>query len=330
MNEHYTQLIEKYIQKTISKEEVKELAFWVKTESSKLEFSKMAQSKWNFASDLMDNTLKTEIWNSINKQIQPKKVTRKNILNSILFYKIAASILLPISIILGFIIINNNVFQNQKEQAAYLTYVEKGQKAMHTLPDGTKVWLNSDTEFSYYPNYNDEERAVYLKGEAYFEVAKNEDKKFIVVCNDLHIEALGTSFNIKNYASEKYITTSLFEGSVKVYNKKNSSILSPFENLKFNKSNNTFNKSHFTESKEIDYWRHNFLYFDSTSLEEIAQIVERMYSIKVHFKSKELKQILFTGTINNNNLNNIFHIISLTYPLKYSFEKNAIVLSTIN
>ncbi|EXY33642.1 fecR family protein [Bacteroides fragilis str. 3397 T10] len=98
--------------------------------------------------------------------------------------------------------------------------VDYGQKANLTLPDGTKVWLNSATHLSYDAEYNKSDRKIYLDGEAYFEVAKNKDKRFIVCCNDLEIEALGTIFDVKGYGDDLSVTTLLAEGSVRVSNKR--------------------------------------------------------------------------------------------------------------
>ena len=72
--------------------------------------------------------------------------------------------------------------------------VDYGQKANLTLPDGTKVWLNSATYLSYDAEYNKSDRKIYLDGEAYFEVAKNKDKRFIVCCNDFGDRSTGNHF----------------------------------------------------------------------------------------------------------------------------------------
>lgn len=76
---------------------------------------------------------------------------------------------------------------------------EKGQRAFVTLPDSTKVWLNSDTKISYPADYGMKERNVALVGEAYFEVAKNPAKRFVVETKGMQVEALGTAFNINSY-----------------------------------------------------------------------------------------------------------------------------------
>ena len=199
------------------------------------------------------------------------------------------------------------------------------------MPDGTKVWLNSATHLSYAAEYNKSDRKIYLDGEAYFEVAKNKDKRFIVCCNDLEIEALGTTFDVKGYCDDHSVTTLLAEGSVKVSNKTDVTLLKPGEKVEYHKSKQTFTKSVISDMREIDFWRNNMLIFNSSSLAEIATTLERMYGVKVVFDSEKLKNVLFSGTIRNSSLHNVFYIISLTYPLTYELEGDTVRIgSSIN
>ena len=104
-----------------------------------------------------------------------------------------------------------------------------------------------------------------MDGEAYFEVAKNKDKRFIVCCNDLEIEALGTTFDVKGYCDDHSVTTLLAEGSVKVSNKTDVTLLKPGEKVEYHKNKQTFTKSPISDMREIDFWRNNMLIFNSSS-----------------------------------------------------------------
>ena len=170
-----------------------------------------------------------------------------------------------------------------------------------------------------------------MDGEAYFEVAKNKDKRFIVCCNDLEIEALGTTFDVKGYCDDHSVTTLLAEGSVKVSNKTDVTLLKPGEKVEYHKNKQTFTKSPISDMREIDFWRNNMLIFNSSSLAEIATTLERMYGVKVVFDSEKLKNVPFSGTIRNSSLHNVFYIISLTYPLTYELEGDTVRIgSSIN
>ena len=199
------------------------------------------------------------------------------------------------------------------------------------LPDGSSVLLNRHSSLSYPKRFKSDNREVQLTGEAYFEVAKNKDKRFIVCCNDLEIEALGTTFDVKGYGDDLSVTTLLAEGSVRVSNKTNATLLKPGEKVEYHKNKQTFTKSPISDMREIDFWRNNMLIFNSSSLAEIATTLERMYGVKVVFDSEKLKNVPFSGTIRNSSLHNVFYIISLTYPLTYELEGDTVRIgSSIN
>lgn len=103
------------------------------------------------------------------------------------------------------------------ESSLQSIYVPSGSRTSVTLPDGTLVWLNSNTSFKYPTTFASEDRIVELDGEAYFEVTKNEKKSFIVKTNKYNVEVLGTTFNVEAYAKEPTFKTGLFTGKVKLY-----------------------------------------------------------------------------------------------------------------
>ena len=322
---NYILLLEKFFRKEASAEEIKTLVEWIRKPGIREEFNSLCEHMWKASAVEIDATVEEEMWNHLQQKIEPSKILlpKKNRWLPV-FSRIAATILLPVCIGLGTYFAVSYVDAGGESQVPFTVAVDYGQKANLTLPDGTKVWLNSASYLSYNVEYNDKDRRVCLDGEAYFEVAKNKEKRFIVCCNDLEIEALGTAFNVKGYADDASVTTSLAEGSVKVSNNQGSTFLKPNERVEYRKKEHSFVKSKIADVREIDFWRNNMLIFDSTPLEEIATTVERMYGVKVIFESEELKKVPFTGTIRNNSLNKIFHIISLTYPLVYRLEGDTV------
>ena len=119
----------------------------------------------------------------------------------------------------------------------------KGIRSKLVLPDGTQVWLNSDSRLLYDEAFDGKQREVTLQGEAYFDVTKNPDRPFIVHTSAIDIRVLGTAFNVKSYPAEKTIETTLIHGLVEVINKNRPDaskiILRPKEKLVFNKINAT-------------------------------------------------------------------------------------------
>ena len=147
-----------------------------------------------------------EVYEKIMESInQREKLKRKNrIVNS---YRWAlGSIALFILLGVGYTLWSGKTLQEPVYQELY---AEKGDKLIVVLPDGSKVWLNSDSKLSYSSNFNEKSRNVILDGEAYFEVAKNKKRPFKVQTDKIAINVLGTSFNVSAYSSDDFIKTTL-------------------------------------------------------------------------------------------------------------------------
>ena len=110
-----------------------------------------------------------------------------------------------------------------REIATNTLYVPAGQRAQLTLEDGTTVWLNAQSTLTYPSHFAGKERKVAITGEAFFDVAKNPRKPFIVESQDIRLEVLGTQFNVYEYPQTGYSRIALIEGSVKIYRGDNES-----------------------------------------------------------------------------------------------------------
>ena len=166
-------------------------------DESKVELS--GEDKSRMKADIMEQL------EAYERNVHSKKRTR--------FFKwtgVAAAVIL----VLVFIWSPMRFFRNDIRPEFFEIVVDRGQKSTLTLPDGSKVWVNSATEVSYSSDYNVKDRNVYLSGEAYFEVASGNELPFVVHVNDLQVTALGTRFNIKAYSEDKTVTTTLVEGKV--------------------------------------------------------------------------------------------------------------------
>lgn len=156
--------------------------------------------------------------------------------------------------------------------------VPAGQRIDFTLPDGTKVSMNSMSELQY-PVMFDDVRKVKLKGEAFFEVSHNEKSPFIVETKDYGVEVLGTTFDINADAGS--FTTSLIEGKVKVYNlndRKESFILKPNEEVVL-KSGKLMVQP--INNFDVFRWKDGLFCFRNTSLDELFPQIEKYYDVKI-------------------------------------------------
>ena len=183
----------------------------------------------------------------------------------------------------------------------YLTVPRGGQFQM-TLSDGTKVWLNSETQLKYPVSFNDgKSRQVELVyGEAYFDVSPSTEHKgadFKVYHKQQEVKVVGTEFNIKAYINEANIYTALVEGKVLINTKFGSNALSPGEQSVYNTVNNTIKVTSVDIRSEIA-WKDGVYIFRSKSLKEIMQTLSRWYDMDVVFENKELENIEFIGSLN--------------------------------
>lgn len=322
--QRYRPLIEKLFKRQLTSQQAEELDEWLDHPEANEGFDDMCHTLCvntpTAANDTVESAMLTNIMANIDNTVVEQKPQRFN------FYKIAAIGLLLVTLGMGGYVYNTRSAMADRVAEVVENKVEKGKKAQLTLPDGTRVWLNSYSSLTYNGAYNMDERVVKLSGEAYFEVAKNKDKPFIVDCGGVNVEALGTTFNVKAYPTDSTLTTTLMEGRVRVSDKKSGIILEPNQQLIYNKKSNTFAVAQVDNLNEADFWKKNILYFNATTLADIAKTIERMYDVKIVFSSNDLAEATFSGTIRNNSLENVFHVISLTYPLTYEVHDNTIYL----
>ncbi|MFI1745613.1 FecR family protein [Thalassobellus sediminis] len=192
------------------------------------------------------------------------------------------------------------------------------------LSDGTKVWLNSKSSLKYPVKFGKQNREVQLEGEAYFEVAKNALKPFIVNTNYGDVTVLGTHFNISAYNDDPYFTTTLQEGAVKVTmaeqfsNKASFVYLNPGEQAAYNEAKSGVLAVKNVDAKIYSAWKGGEFYFDNASLENILLRMSRWYNFEVSFANEALKQKLFKGVVlKNKPLDYLLDIISQTANINY-------------
>lgn len=182
-------------------------------------------------------------------------------------------------------------------KAVYHTLaVSKGAEFQLILPDGTKVWLNSDSELKYPNVFNAKTRQVYLKGEAYFEVTHSEHQPFIVKAGDCAIRVLGTAFNVSSYAGEKQIVTTLVKGKVAYAAGNNRGELTPGEQCIYGKETQKAKVQKVDVNRFIS-WKNGLFIFDHATMEELGKQISRWYNVEVIFPDDAARLISFTGAM---------------------------------
>lgn len=320
------ELLHRLIAGTTTEEENRQLMEWFRQCASKEEFFMLFETAWKESPDEMPRDVQERMYRRLSRELDEKK-TKTILLRSRFSWKVWPQIAVAcIIFVLGLVNYRMNDKQKQLSTQNFTVLAEKGQRAFITLPDSTKVWLNSDTKISYPADYGLKERNVTLVGEAYFEVAKNPDKRFIVEAKGMQVEALGTSFNVNAYQNDNKIIASLFSGSVRVSYDRHVAILKPHESVKVDLLNRSFSRYKDESMQNIALWRKNEITFDGESLEEITHIMSRLYNTTICIEDESLKKVCYIGTIRNNNLENFIDIINLTTPVVYENKGDTVFL----
>lgn len=191
-------------------------------------------------------------------------------------------------------VIDNNT---QKSGLNTLSTPRGGQYQI-VLPDGSKVWLNAASSIKFPSVFKGKIREVELKGEAYFEVAKNAAMPFKVKSAHAQIEVLGTHFNVRAYDDEKTMKTTLVEGAVKITSGKLTNVLKPGDQAVLN-SYNRMKVIKVVDANVETAWKDGLFQFKDTSIEEIMRQAALWYNLKISFEG-EIPNRYFTGKISRN------------------------------
>ena len=189
----------------------------------------------------------------------------------------------------GLYLFNNNHYPEQYNTIL----VPPGQRINLILADNSNVWLNANTTLRYPTQFSKKNRTVYLDGEGYFEVSKNEKRPFIVRTNLGDVQVTGTAFNVEAYSKYNSFETSLFTGSVDIYrNEVKLASLTP--NEKSTLENNELIVSKITDPDEY-LWRKGLIAFNNKKLEEILLSLEKYFDVDIQIDSKSLPKHSYTG-----------------------------------
>lgn len=244
------------------------------------------------------------------------------------------------------------------EQSVTPSYIEIkapfGARSEVKLSDGTEVLLNAGSMIKYRSDYNQNNRELILEGEAYFRVASNTDLPLVVNAGNINIMATGTEFNVKAYAEDGIIETTLVDGEVEISQKGNRNrekvlILEPNQKAIYTEQSDLltlerireiepqavkthkietadFLVSHKTDVEQATAWTQNKLIIRSENLESLCTKLQRKYNVTFVFSSSEIKKHRFSGVLLDETLEQVLDVITLTAPVDYLLDKKTVLL----
>lgn len=205
-----------------------------------------------------------------------------------------------------------------------------GKRSQIIFSDGSKVWLNSGSRIVYPPVFNGVNREVFLEGEAYFEVAKNVNKPFIVRTSDFKIKVLGTRFNIQAYKNEGEQTTVLLEGKVNIaktgsfFSKEYE--MSPNDKATLIGSEDNFTISEVADAERYIAWIYGYLPMENQDILSLTRRISRYYNINIEVTAKNVPTICAGKLDLKENPERIIEGLSTIFKLKYRKEGEKIVI----
>jgi ferric-dicitrate binding protein FerR (iron transport regulator) len=220
----------------------------------------------------------------------------------------------------------------KKTEPVYFTSIApKGSVSQMVLPDNTIVYLNAGSQLKYTVEGLKGKREVFLDGEAWFDVTKNEEKPFVVHTPFYDIKVTGTQFNVKAYSADEEISTTLEEGSVQVTSSENFKLseptaLQPGEQLVYNTQNKTINVKK-VETRMFTAWKDNKLIFINMNLKELFVLLERKYGVDIEVTNDLILDYHYDGTIKDETILEVLDLLKETLPVKYKIEGQTILIT---
>lgn len=200
-----------------------------------------------------------------------------------------------------------------------LQYTNVSGKSRATLPDHSHVWLHTRTTLACDIAPGDPERIVRLQGEAFFDVAHDPDRPFIVQTGDVQIRVHGTRFNVEAFPDEENIYVSLEQGSVSLATPADACFLRPGEMATYNKADRSLN----IEKTDIAFhslWTKDELLFQQHTLQDICRTLEKWYNVRIVLSGSIGQAYRFTFSLRNEPLEEILRLMASVHPIGYTYR----------
>lgn len=314
----------KYLTGEISAEELQILETWVKASEANKKLFQSWKHAWQLAGT---NTLQFDIekakqdlfekisTNSTKQhQISPEPTSRK--LN--LTWRIAAAVLVFVA--LGFLLIT--MFGNKdQELIAYNAVLTE------TLDDGSQITLNQNTTLVYPKTFDKRKREVKLAGDAFFEVARDPKKPFIIEAGGMQVQVLGTSFYVDARPDKKQVEVTVKTGKVALLAPDQSQVvLTAGQKGIFIKNQKTLYTEENTDENFLA-WKTRHIQFEDAGLAEVLEVLNRTYGVHLTLQNTKLETCRLTATFDNDSIDDVLIIISKTLDIEINRTANSIILS---
>ncbi len=324
--------IKKYFDNEASLKEAEQVINWLATKEGEAylekQFFDAENDSHDEASYLFESEALQQIEEKIKKQEAKTNWLKKRDKRNKPLMAAAMLVMLFVALpFLHFVVQKNEITEVSPPKKIEVRENPKGQKSSLSLPDGSTIKLNAESRIEFEEGLAGQERRVKLFGEAYFDVAEDTTRPFIVLVRDsIKVEALGTSFNIKAFKDEDNIEVALTTGKVRVSNEfeilnkdEKDVCLTPGLAYNFNKITGEAIKRKFDLATSLA-WLNGKLLFNDASFSEIEYTLERWYGVEFSVKKNKLRIPHFTGEFKDETLKNVLENVSIACNFKYAID----------
>lgn len=254
-----------------------------------------------------------EVWTRIQKQIRRYRLHR-------MMFR-AAVVVIPLLLLAG-------LYKQLDERVALFeetkyeeVYIPKGERMQIMFQDGSKVYINSDTHLRYPKKFGVKSREVELSGEAYFVVAPNKKRPFIVQLGGPSIQVVGTSFNVQNYPDNDKITVCLDDGEINMHLVSDKEVpLQPGQRIVYDKEHDACQVISGDNVRYLSLWKENIIAFKDASLSEVITKLQRWYDVNFEVEKNIPQDLLITLTSNQTILENVLLDLEKITPFKFEYD----------
>jgi ferric-dicitrate binding protein FerR (iron transport regulator) len=323
-------LFQQYIKKIASSDEIEEFLIMMKREDYDDEVKILLEEFWNqVASDAPIPEEKAErIFNSIMASSIEKEPL--SIFNSKTFWYRSVAAIFIVGLSAMFYLMRSGIPESQQAKLVFekSKTTNKLVRRFINLPDGSSVILNENSRLEISDSFGtNSKRQVYLSGEAYFDIAYDQSRPFIVYTGKIKTTVLGTAFNIKSSPGDKKVIITVTRGKVKVGdNQKTYNVIVPDEQVVFDESINRPIKKPVKAEKFIE-WTNGDIYFDDVSIRDVAKQLQERFQVSIIFSNEQIKSCKFSATfLKSQSLKQILNIIGEFNQIKYQFKDDKTII----
>ncbi len=327
MNHNETKYWELFIRQQaneIGPEDMAEFNSWKKTNP---EANLLMEEVYRHTDDADENEFSAESdWHDLKAMIASESDHKPTVVKIFPWIaRVAAAIL----VVLGFTYIFYKQVQTDPHIRVLQTLISTDNSSIKqvVLPDSSVIWLNKGSEILYPEEFSSDARFVYLKGEAFFEVAPNSDWPFIIQAGNSKTTVIGTSFNLRAYGGEDEIRLTVVTGKVAftLPDDREKVIVTPGNMASLNNTELTIT----TESNsDINFlsWKTGQLIFNNQPLDELIASLQRHYSTKIRLGNSGMSECRFTGNFTDTSLSDVLNIITRSLGSSYSEHDGVITI----